>query len=803
MKFTLSWLKDHLATDASLDAIVERLTTIGLEVEAVEDRAAALSPFVIARVREAKQHPNADRLKVLTVDAGGDSIQVICGAPNAREGLVGVFAAPGAHIPGTGINLEVGTIRGVESRGMMLSEREMGLSDEHDGIVELPADAPIGTSYVSWADLADPVIEVGVTPNRGDCFGVRGIARDLAATGIGTLKPLTIPQPVVSPDVVTPTVTLSFGDGPSLCSAFGLCLIEGVENGPSPSWMTKRLTAIGLRPINRLVDVTNYVSYDLGRPLHVFDADRVSGDIVVRNARDGEEVLALDGKTYTLNPSMCVIADDNGVESLAGVMGGEASGCHDGTTRVLVESALWEPINIARTGRALGIHSDARHRFERGVDPAFTLPGLDHATALILSLCGGRAGNVTLAGDIADNTRTIQFPPQEVKRLSNLDVADDTSATVLTALGFEVDRSASPWAVKTPPWRGDVEGKADLVEEVVRIIGIDDVPPTPLERLSPVAQKILTVRQSRVATARRALAARGMVEAVTWSFISHNDAVAFGGGDPSVRLDNPIAEALSDMRPSLLPGLIHAVVRNVNRGHPNVALFEVGQVFGGDEPSDQTTSAAGLRQGKSSPSRPGRHWSHNGGAADLYDVKADLLAVLESIGGPAARAEPTRDAPAYYHPGRSGVLRLGPKVLATFGELHPAVLMAMDAPERLVAFELTLEAVPEPRRKTTRKPAFHASDLMPVRRDFAFVVPEAVDARAITKAALGARKDLVSDAAVFDVYRGTGLADGHKSVAIEVTLQPTDKTLTDRDIEGVADAIVAAVTKATGATLRG
>lgn len=803
MKFTLSWLKDHLETDASLQEIVDCLTTIGLELESIEDPAAALAGFRIARVVTAEQHPDADRLRVLSVDPGeGDPVQVICGAPNARAGLVGVFAAPGSHIPGTGVDLAVGTIRGIESRGMMLSEREMGLSDEHDGIVDLPADAPVGMSYAEWAKLDDPVIDVAVTPNRPDCLGIRGIARDLAAAGLGTLRPLVIEPVAGEAGPAAPRVTLDFADGPSLCPAFALRLIEGVENGPSPDWLKRRLMAVGLRPINRLVDVTNYLTYDLGRPLHVFDADKVAGDLTVRAARAGEEVLALDGKTYALDPSMCVIADDNGVESLAGIMGGEASGSSDGTTRVLVESALWEPLNIARTGRALGIHSDARHRFERGVDPAFMEPGLEAATHMILDLCGGTPGPMQVVGEPPVGTRTIAFPPGEVERLSGLAVDEANSADVLEKLGFAVDRSQTPWQVTTPTWRGDVEGKADLVEEVVRIVGINDVEATPLARVGAVAPKVLTVRQQRVVTARRALAARGMVEAVTWSFIPHAEAVAFGGGGASVRVDNPIAEALSDMRPSLLPGLVQAVTRNVHRGHPDVALFEVGQVFAGDEPQDQTTMAAGIRQGRSAPGQGGRHWSHPDVAASVFDAKADLLAVLAAIGGPVDKAETTRDAPAHYHPGRSGVLRLGPKVLGAFGELHPKVLADMDAPDRLVAFELTIEAVPEPRRKATRKSEFHVSDLMPVRRDFAFLVTEEADARAIVRAALGARKDLVTDVIVFDVYRGTGVPEGHKSVAIEATLQPTGKTLTDKEIDAVGEAIVAAVRKATGATLR-
>ena len=804
MKFTLSWLKDHLETTASVGEIAERLTTIGLEVEAVEDRAGPLSAFRIARVTKAEQHPNADRLRVLEVDPGdGASIQVICGAPNARAGMVGVFAAPGTHIPGTGVDLEVGSIRGVESRGMMLSEREMGLSDDHEGIVDLPQDAPVGTPYVEWAKLDDPVIEIGVTPNRGDCLGVRGIARDLVAAGLGTLRPLDATPVPAGGGASPPAVRLEFPDGPSLCPAFALRLIEGVENGPSPDWLKRRLVAIGLRPINRLVDVTNYVTHDVNRPLHVFDADRVRGDLTVRAAREGESIEALDGRTYALDPSMCVIADEVGVESLAGIMGGEASGSTDATTRVLLEAALWVPLNIARTGRTLGIHSDARHRFERGVDPDFMVPGIEIATRMILELCGGTPSPVEVAGELPDARRTIHFPPSEIARLSGLDVEESAASAVLTGLGFEVDSAATPWTVRTPSWRGDVEGKADLVEEVVRIVGIDDVPATPLRRLAPVAPRVLNTRQQRVATARRALAARGLVEAVTWSFVSASDAAAFGGGGDALKLANPIAESLSDMRPSLLPGLIRAIAKNVNRGHPDLALFEVGQIFHGDEPDDQATSAAGVRQGRSRADGSGRHWSHDGATADLFDAKADALATLAAIGGPVDKVDITRDAPEHYHPGRSGTLRLGPRVLAHFGELHPAVLDALDAPERLVAFELTIESVPEPRRKATKRPPFVASDLMPVRRDFAFLVDDETDAIQIVRAARGARKDLVTNVTVFDVYRGRGVGEGQKSVAIEATLQPTGETLTEKQIEAVSEAIVAAVTKATGATLRG
>ncbi|MEM8856251.1 MAG: phenylalanine--tRNA ligase subunit beta, partial [Pseudomonadota bacterium] len=746
---------------------------------------------------------NADRLRVLTVDPGdGSSIQVICGAPNARKGLVGVFAAPGTHIPGTGVDLEVGTIRGVESRGMMLSEREMGLSDEHDGIVDLPEDAPVGTPYTEWADLNDPVIEIGVTTNRSDCLGVRGIARDLAAAGLGTLKPLDTTPAATGAVAAPPQVHLTFPEGDPLCPAFALRLVEGVTNGPSPDWMQKRLTSIGLRPINCLVDITNFVTFDLGRPLHVFDADKVAGDITVRRAKDGESFAALDGRSYTLDATMCVIADENGVESLAGIMGGEASGCTETTTRVLVESALWEPLNVARTGRALGIHSDARHRFERGVDPAFMEPGLEIATRLILQLCGGEAGPTSVAGIAPDGRTTVAFPPTETKRLSGLDVPDATAIKALRDLGFTVDDAATPWTVTSPPWRPDIEGKADIVEEVVRIVGIDDVTATPLARMTPLTPKVLTPLQRHVSTARRALAVRGMVEAVTWSFISAEDAAAFGGGGEAVKLVNPISESLSDMRPSLLPGLIHAVSRNVNRGHPNLALFEVGQVFKGDEPEDQTTSAAGVRQGRNRPVSTDRHWSHDGATATVYDVKADVLAALAAIGGPADSVDITRDAPSYYHPGRSGSLRLGPKVLARFGELHPGALDLFELRSPAVGFEIFLEQVPASKAKGPTRPLLVLSPFQPVSRDFAFLVDAEVAAEQLIRAARGADKTLVSEVALFDAYEGQGIPEGKKSLAIAVTLQPREKTLTDAEIEAVGEKIVAQVAKATGGVLR-
>lgn len=804
MKFTLSWLKDHLETEASLDTIVTTLTMIGLEVEGVTDASAALAPFVIARVISAEQHPNADRLRVCMVDPGtGDPIQVVCGAPNARTGLIGVFAPPGTHVPGTGVDLKVGEIRGVESHGMLLSERELGLSDEHSGIIDLPADTPVGTPYATWAGLDDPVIEIAITPNRADCLGVSGVARDLAAAGLGTLKDAPIAA-VAGNGPCPVSVTLSFPEGNPICPAFAMRKVSGLTNGPSPDWLRRRLIAIGLRPINALVDITNFLTYDRNRPLHVFDAAEVHGDLSVRRARAGETLLALDGRTYTFDDTMCVIADENGIESIGGVMGGEETGCSEDTTEVLIESALWDPLAIARTGRALNIVSDARFRFERGIDPAFTLCGLELATQMVLDLCGGTASDVVLAGEIPADRKTIAFPVAEVKRLSGLTVPHERIVAILTSLGFEVAGSGDVLDVTAPSWRADVEGKADLVEEVIRIVGVDEIPSQPMPRLSPVSRKVLTPMQVRTRQARRTLAARGFVEALTWSFVSRPHAEAFGGGKPELALANPIASDLSDMRPSQVPGLVRALQKNADRGMPDQPLFEVGQVFLGDRPDDQKTAATGLRRGTAKPAGAGRHWSGNSGPVDVFDAKADALAVLAAIGTPSERVQISRDAPSWMHPGRSGTLRLGPIVLGHFGELHPKVLELLDADSPVAAFEIHLDAVPPAKQKPTKvKPAIAISDLMPVARDFAFVVDEAVEAADLVKAARGSDKTLISGVDVFDVYRGTGIEAGKKSVAIEITLQPRDQTLTDEQIDAVGAKVVAAVAKATGGVLRG
>ncbi|MDR6755356.1 phenylalanyl-tRNA synthetase beta chain [Mycoplana sp. BE70] len=807
MKFTLSWLKEHLETDATLEQICERLTSIGLEVEEVDDKA-SFKPFVIAKVVSAEQHPNADKLRVLMVDTGsGAPVQVVCGAPNAREGLVGAFAAPGTYVPGIDVTLSVGNIRGVESRGMMCSEKELEMSDNHDGIIDLPADAPIGTSFAAYAGLDDPVIEINLTPNRPDCTSVFGIARDLAASGLGTLK--TRAAPSFRTEGETPVkVALELGEDTHLCPGFALRLVRGVKNGPSPRWMQQRLLAIGLRPINALVDITNYMTFDQGRPMHVFDAAKVKGNLTVRRAREGETVLALDQREYTLSPANVVISDAEGVESIGGVMGGEHSGCDENTTDVLIESALWDPMNIAKTGRTLGIITDARYRFERGVDPEYMVPGLERTTELVIELCGGIAAKADVVGYKGYAPKVVDFPVSEVKRLTGLEISSEESRDILGKLGFGVSGSGERLSVSVPSWRPDVDGKADLVEEVMRIHGVDNIHAAPLESHNSVNAKILTTLQIRSRLAKRALASRGMMEAVTWSFIPKAQAELFGGGAPELALSNPIASDMSDMRPSLLPGLLTAARRNADKGYGDVAIFEVSGTYENDRPEGQRRVAGGVRRGTASLAGAGRLWSNaakgGGKPVDVFDAKADALAVIEACGLPMGNVQIEPGGPAWYHPGRSGTIKMGPKiVLGYFGEFHPKTLAALDVSGALCGFEIFVDAMPEPKKKATRtKAALELSPFQAVKRDFAFVVDKAIEAGAVQRAALGADRKLVTAVNVFDVFEGASLGEGKKSIAIEVVIQPTDKTLTDEDFEALTAKIVANVAKATGGVLR-
>ncbi|MEZ5733567.1 MAG: phenylalanine--tRNA ligase subunit beta [Paracoccaceae bacterium] len=802
MKFTLSWLKDHLETEATLDEILYALTDLGLEVEEVTDRAARLSAFTLAKVLHAEQHPDADKLRVCRVMTDEGEKQIVCGAPNARAGITVVLCKPGDYVPGIDVTLGVGKIRGVESHGMMASERELELSDEHDGIIELPS-GEVGEKFTDWLAknrpaTVDPMIYIKITPNRPDALGVRGIARDLAARGLGRLKPLDI-QPVKGVFESPIKVTLADDVKDKACPHFVGRYIRGVKNGPSPKWLQDRLKAIGLRPISTLVDITNLFTFDLNRPLHVFDADKVHGSITVRQAREGESLLALDGKTYDLAPGITVVADDKVAEGLGGVMGGEVSGVADETVNVFVEAAYFDPIITATTGRRLKINSDARYRFERGIDPAFTRDGMELATKVILDLCGGEPSEIVEAGAPIDTTRAYRFDPARVVSLVGMEIAEADQRATLEALGFRLaDGMAEP-----PTWRPDILGEADLVEEVARIASLTKLEGKPMRRARPgVPKPILTPMQMREKAARRTLAALGYNECVSYSFIDGAAAELFGGGSAPTRLENPISSEMTHMRPALLPGLLQAAARNQARGFADMALFEVGPAFHGGEPGEQHLQATGLLVGAVTARDP--HGSRR--MADIYDAKADAEAVLAAIGAPA-RAQINRDVPGWWHPGRAGQVALGKNVLAVFGEVHPRVLKALDVKGPAVAFTVYVEAVPFPKAKTATRAALALSDLQAVDRDFAFVVDERVEALNVLNAAQGADKALIASVAVFDEFTGpkaeAQMGPGKKSLAITVRLQPTDKTLTEQDIARVSAAIIEKVGKATGGTLRG
>ena len=807
MKFTLSWLKEHLETSASLAEIVDKLTMIGLEVERVEDRGAEFAPFKIARVVSAEKHPNADRLKVCMVDPGtGALIQVVCGAPNARAGMIGVFAPAGAHIPGTGVDLQKGVIRGVESHGMLLSERELGLSDNHDGIVDLPADAPVGQSYAAYAGLGEPVIDVAVTPNRPDALGVSGIARDLAAAGIGKFLDRPV-APVKGSGACPVKVVLDFG-GHALALP-GLRAAARARRQERPLARMAAEAAARHRPPpdqrarrhHQSSSPTTAAGRCMSSTRRRFPAAWSCG-AASSASRSRRSTARPTRSTPTSASSPTATACSRSPASWAA----SNPACTEETTDVLIESALWEPLNIAHTGRKLGIQSDARHRFERGVDPAFMVPGLELATRLIVELCGGKPTDILVAGEVPHPKTIIEFPVGELNRLAGIALPAGEITRILDALGFasKPNRSGATLSVTVPPWRPDATGKADIVEEIVRIVGVDKVPLASMERPPGVLAPLLTAIQTRTRRAKRALAARGLVEAVTWSFIAHEAATTFGGGDKALVLANPIAADMSDMRPSLFPGLIAAARRNADRGFADLALFEVGQVYRGDRPEDQVTAATGVRSGTATTNGGGRHWSGAAPAVSVFDAKADAFALLDALGLSPEKVQITADAPAWFHPGRSGTIRQGPKtVIGTFGEFHPKVLEQFDAKGPLAGFEIILEAIPAPKARPTKtKTPLALSDFQPVRRDFAFVVDRGVEAAKLVRAAEGAERKLVVAVSVFDLFEREALGPGKKSIAIEVTLQPTERTMTEQEIDGVAAKIVAEVEKATGGTLR-
>ncbi|KPQ16276.1 MAG: phenylalanyl-tRNA synthetase beta subunit PheT [Rhodobacteraceae bacterium HLUCCO18] len=802
MKFTLSWLKDHLETDASVEEIVETLTDLGLEVEEVEDRGARLRDFTIGRVLSAEQHPDADRLRVCQVETDEGVKQIICGAPNTREGITVVVAKPGVYVPGIDTTIGVGKIRGIESFGMMASEREMELSDEHSGIIELPS-GEVGQSFTDWLaendpSKVDPVIEIAITPNRQDALGVRGIARDLAARGLGTLKPHA-PEPVKGSFPCPVKVEIA-KDTLDVAPHFAGRLIRGVTNGPSPDWLQDRLRAIGLRPISALVDITNFLTYDMNRPLHVFDADKVHGTVRVHRAKGGETLEALDEKTYTFAPGHTLISDETGVESIAGIMGGEASGVTEETVNVFLESAYWDPIHTAYTGRDLKINSDARYRFERGVDPEYTLPGLEAATAMVLELCGGEPSEIVEAGAPLKTARSYPLDTKRVISLVGMEIPREEQVRILTALGFSATGTGDVLEVWVPSWRRDVQGEPDLVEEVARMASLTKLEPKPMRRPRPgVPAPVLTAGQLRERAARRTTAALGYNECVTYSFIDAAAAALFGGGGEATRLENPISSEMSHMRPALLPGLLQAAARNQARGMMDLALFEVGHAFHGGEPTEQHLQAVGLLVGQSGPRDP--HGARR--PVDVFDVKADAEAILAAMGAPA-KTQILRGAPDWWHPGRHGMICLGPKkVLGVFGELHPRVLAAMDVKGPAMAFTLFPAEIPTPKDKSASRGAVTLPEFQSVDRDFAFVVDAGVEAGALVNAAQGADKSLIADVRVFDEFIGGSLGEGKKSIALTVHMQPTDRTLTEDEIDAVAAKIVEKVNKATGGVLRG
>ena len=798
MKFTLDWLKDHLDTSADLKTITDTLTNIGLEIENVEDKSDDFKDFSVAKVIKAEKHPDADKLKVCQVETKSGKFQVVCGAPNARAGIKGVFAPPGAIIPSSGDILKKGVIRGEESNGMLCSEREMGISDEHEGIIELDPNAEVGAGYATLAGLDDPVIDIAITPDRADCLGVRGIARDLAAAGLGTLKPLdTSPVKGTFKSSINWQVNLP-DEEPALAPYIVGRFFRGVKNVPSPKWLQDRLTAIGLRPISALVDITNYIMLDLGRPLHAYDADKINGDIFIRLAETGEKYLALDGKEYTFSEDMIVIGDNNGVDDLAGIMGGERSGCDDQTVNMFLEAAIFDPVRTASTGRKLNIISDARYRFERGLDPTSPGWGSEMATKMILEICGGEASELVVHGREPPWQRTYMLRHSRIKALTGVEVPEEKTLDILKDLGFKVSGEGEKINCEVPPWRGDVIGEADLVEEVVRIWGFDNIPMVSMQNDTIIPRPSLNPSQIIEGKAKRTLANRDMAEAVTYSFLSSQHAILFGGDKDELKLMNPISSDLDEMRPSIIPNLISSALKNSNMGNPDVAIFEVGPQYTGASAEGQQVVAAGIRTGQTAE----RHWSNVSRSVDVFDVKGDVIALLEVLGAPVANLQTSVDAPDWYHPGKSGVLRLGPNTLAYFGEIHPTVLRTMSVDYPIMAFEVFLNNLHSPRSKGPNRALLKLEPLQPVKRDFAFILDKEIPAEKLLRAVRGADKNLIRDVILFDSYEGKGVPENKKSLAIAVTLQPKGSSLTEEELEVLSNKIVGQVGKQVAGQLR-
>ena len=799
MKFTWNWLQDHLDTSASLDEILEILPMIGLEVEAFDNPAERLAAFTVAEITSASPHPNADKLQVCSVNTGTQTLQIVCGAPNARAGLKTVLAVAGTYIPGLDITIKKGEIRGETSNGMLCSASELGISEEHDGIMELPADAVIGMGAAEAAGLNDPMIEIAITPNRGDCLGVRGVARDLAAAGYGMLKPLDFSDEQGTFDSRIHWA-IETKDAAS-CPLVSGRMFRGITNGASPDWMQQRLNAIGQRPIDVLVDITNYVMFDIGRPLHAYDGDKIAGDkLVIRNGVAGETLTALNEKTYELDDEMIVIGDENGADDIAGVMGGDRTGVSETTTNMFLEIAIFDPIAVAMTGRKLNLNSDARYRFERGLDSEGPIAFAGYITRLIKKLTGAEASHLVVAGAGVAEIAPIAFSPKNVLSLTGVDVAESRQIEILEVLGFTIDSSGDDmWQVTRPTWRPDVHGKADIIEEIIRIHGYEHLPMLSLPRDEMIAKPSVSKLQRRTNYLRRALVARDYVEAVTFSFMKDEDAVLFGGGDEALRLANPISADLNMMRPTILPNLLQATGRNLRRGSTDLSFFEVGPVFHGVPAEEQFPICCGVRQGRARAA----DWRLQNEAVSVFDAKADLLNALAAIGVSVDNLQISNEAPDYYHPGRSGSLMQGRTVLGTFGEIHPTIAKHFDVKGACVGFELFFQRVPTPKDKGPAKPLLSLNSLQPLSRDFAFVVDESVSADALMRAVKAGGKPFVNTVSIFDVYAGDKIEEGKKSLAINVTIQPQKATLVDAEIVEISDKIIAAVGKNCGGIIRG
>lgn len=786
MRLSLTTLKKYLDTKASTEEIVEKLTMIGLEVEEVEDLAARLQGFIIGEIKSVEQHPNADRLHLLKVFDGKQDLQIVCGAPNVRVGLKSILALPGCLIPKFNEKLEVGKIRGIDSNGMLCAEDELLLGEDHTGIIELDTDLPAGTPAVEALN-ADVVLDLNVTPNRPDCLGVKGIARDLSAAGIGKFVDTPVPE---IKDKFKSSINVKIED--DACPIYTGRYIRGVKNGESPEWMKKALVAAGLRPISALVDITNYLNIAECRPLHVFDADKVAGNITVRAAKEGEKMMALDDKEYTLSPEVCVIADDKAAQSIAGIMGGVDTAVSKDTVNVFLESAYFVPAKIAKAGGLTGALSDSRSRFERGVDPNSAIDDNARATQMILDLCGGEPSEIVVAGETPDCTRTIDFKYSEVKRLTGMEVSEEDQKRILTALGFGVKGSK----ISVPSWRlHDVSLPADLVEEVVRIYGLDNLPDAPV-RAETLPIGNLLPHQKREVAVRRALAERGLNQAITWSFMDSKLAKYFDS--KGVKLANPISSDLDELRPSLVPNLLSAVKRNQDTGVQDVQLFEVGPEFYSDKCGEQRLVACAVRAGSYLP----KAWNENERAVDVFDAKQDAISALMAADAPENMVV-YKNAPSWYHPGRSGSLQLGKNKLAVFGEIHPRILKVFDIKTPVVACEVYLDALPPVKQRENKmQKAFQKSQYQAVTRDFAFVVDKNVEAQKLLASIQNVDKNLIQSLSVFDVYEGEHLPEGKKQIAVQVVIQSMEKTLTDAEIEALSQQIINYAAKNTGAELR-